>query len=159
MERQVVDLGFILKQFPDFKFSMGSFDDRLRLQKFVYLLQTFDIYLGYDFSWYIRGPYCSTLATCGFGLVEIYNRIPDDEKVKFVNSSVQDNFKTFSKFIAGKEHDADYLEIAASLHYLKSLGMYSDDQVLEKVKNKRPSFTAQQCRTIWEDLKNVGRLD
>ena len=153
MEQQAVDLGFVLKQFPDFKLSMDSFDGRLRLQKFVYLLQTFDVYLGYDFSWYIRGPYCSTLATCGFGLVGMYNKIPDGEKVKFVDSSVQDRFERFAEFISGKEHDTDYLEIAASLHCLKALGKYTDDQILERVKNKRNSFTEQQCKDIWEDLK------
>ena len=40
MNRQTIDLGLILRHFPDVKYSMDEFDDRLRLQKFIYLLQT-----------------------------------------------------------------------------------------------------------------------
>lgn len=54
INRQTIDLGFILRHFPYVEFSMDGFDGRLRLQRFICLLQTFDIYLGYEFSWYIR---------------------------------------------------------------------------------------------------------
>lgn len=54
MNRMVVDLGVLLKNTPGYDFSMASFNDRLRLQKTVYLLQAFGIYPGYDFSWYLR---------------------------------------------------------------------------------------------------------
>ena len=54
-------LGLVLKKIPEFSddFSMDRFNDRLKLQKIIYLLQAFDVYLGYNFGWYLRGPYCS----------------------------------------------------------------------------------------------------
>lgn len=53
MDRQAMDLGYILRQFPDLGFGMDDTGHRLRVQRFVYLLQAFDIYLGY-----------TTLGTC-----------------------------------------------------------------------------------------------
>ena len=91
---------------------MDGFDGRLRLQRFIYLLQTFDIYLGYEFSRYIRGPYCSTLSTCWFALRGIYDKIPAG-KAGFESPSVQKRFERFQKFIGGREGDAKFLEIAA----------------------------------------------
>lgn len=38
-DRQTIDLGVVLKSFPEFRFSMETTEDRLRLQRFVYLLQ------------------------------------------------------------------------------------------------------------------------
>ena len=53
VDRQAIDLGYILRQFPDLDFGMDDFGHRLRVQKFVYLLQAFDIYLA-----------TTTLGTC-----------------------------------------------------------------------------------------------
>ena len=153
MNRQTIDLGFILKHFPDMEFSMDMFDDRLRLQKFIYLLQTFDIYLGYDFSWYIRGPYCSTLSTCGFALKHIYNKIPG-KKIRFSDPAVQERFKKFQKFIKGHETNPEFLEIAASLHYLNVAGAPEKDNTIRKLMEKKPGrFTPARCEEVWEELK------
>lgn len=35
----------------------NNFDDRLRLQKYVYLIQRLGLSLGYRFNEYLRGPY------------------------------------------------------------------------------------------------------
>ena len=69
--RQPFVLGFILRKFLEFGFSMKGFDGRLRLQKFICLLQAHGICLGYDY-WCLLGPYCSSLATGRFILGDIY---------------------------------------------------------------------------------------
>ena len=152
MQRQIVDLGFIMRQFPAIEFSMDTFSDRLRLQKFIYLLQAFDIYLGYDYSWYLRGPYCSNLAACAFALQEIYDHVPD-MKVSFLNNKTQRRFEDFKRFIKGREIDNDFLEIAASLHFLKKTTRGADDEIIRKVANKQKQFTESQCREIYNLIK------
>lgn len=124
MDRQAFVLGHILRRFPGFKFSMGTFDDRLRLQKFIYLLQAHDIYLGYDFSWYLRGPYCTALAASGFMLDGFYSMLPDShgKSEGFANSVVRDRFRRFAEFVRDKEMDTNFLEAAASLHFLLKTG-------------------------------------
>lgn len=151
MNRPTVDLGMILRQAPEFKFDMDTFDGRLRLQKFVYLLQAHGIYLGYDFSWYLRGPYCTGLATCGFALRDIYGDIPEDVRVEFADSDDQLNFERFLKFVKGKEMDTNYLEIAASIHILKKAGM-DESGIIPRVMAKSKLFTKEKCERAWDDL-------
>lgn len=151
MNRPTVDLGMILRQAPEFKFDMDSFDGRLRLQKFIYLLQAHGIYLGYDFSWYLRGPYCTGLTTCGFALKDIYHDIPKNVKAEFADPDDQLNFERFLKFVDGKEMDTDYLEIAASIHILKKTGMAESD-IIPRVVAKSESLTMEKCERAWDDL-------
>ena len=154
VNRQPVDLGFVLRQFPRLEFGMHTFEHRLRLQKFVYLLQAFDVYLGYDYSWYLRGPYCSNLAASGFALAEFYGDIPGGSRMSFSSSAVHARFERFGEFIAGREADADFLEVAASFHFLERGGGLSRDEVLEKVRNKRrPGFTETRCREVRSSLE------
>ena len=137
MNRQVIDLGHILRQFPDLDFGMDDFEHRLRTQKFVYILQTFGIYLGYDYSWYLRGPYCTSLATIGFALSKIYGDVPYDKGLVFVNPGIQERFEQFKEFIKGRENDNGFLEIAASLHMLKKTSGLDRGEIIKKVADKQ----------------------
>ena len=159
MSRQPVDLGFVLRQFPGLEFGMHTFGHRLRVQKFVYLLQSFDVYLGYDYSWYLRGPYCSTLAASGFALAGFYADIPSGAGMHFSSPSVQGRFARFKEFIGGRENDNAFLEIAASFHFLEGEGTMGREEVLDKVVNKRAEFTEGQCvkvRSYLEKWNLVG---
>ncbi len=157
MNKQVIDLGCMLRGFPKIKFSMDTFNDRLQLHKFIYLLQTFDVYLGYEFNWYIRGPYCSLLSTCGFQLREIYDEIPK-QKIKFRMSSAQKKFEKFRKFIKGREDNLEFLEIAASLHWLK-VRKNSDEDAIRRVTAKKPNFTEERCKEILEELREWNLIE
>lgn len=163
MNRQPIDLGFILQQFPRFEFSMASFEDRLRVQKFVYLLESFDVYLGYEYSWYLRGPYCLTLAASGFALDGFYARIPENPNMHFSKPSVHERFEGFKRFVSGREADIDFLEMAASLHFLEKSGGLPRAQIFERVLNKRrPRFTesgyreVQGCLEQWKLIGGSG---
>ena len=158
MDRQTLDLGFILRQFKKYKFSMDTLNDRLRLQKFIYLLQAHDIYLGYDYSWYLRGPYCTTLAKRGFVLESLYNDIPRNAKAEFADPVIQDRFMKFKRFIKGHETDTDYLEMLASLHILKIEGV-GKKEAIEIVHAKKPNeFGRQRCSEIWDnDMPKLSR--
>ena len=157
MNRSTVDLGMILRQAPKFEFDMDTFGGRLRLQKFIYLLQAHGIYLGYDFSWYLRGPYCTGLTTCGFALRDIYRDIPETVDVEFADPDDQLNFERFLKFVEDKETDTNYLEIAASIHILKKTGMAESD-IIPRVMAKSKSFTRGMCEQAWDDMTGQGLL-
>ena len=157
-DKQTIDLGVILRQFPEFQFSMDTFDGRLKLQKLIYLLQASDVFLGYHYSWYLRGPYCSTLTTCGFELREIYDEIPEKIKIEFPNPSTRDKFAKFKKSMANRWTDSDFLEIAASVHLLYTLGK-KYDHIIKKVTAKQKTFTEEQVKQVWEELKRWGLLE
>ena len=152
VDRQIIELGTVLRQFPSFEFSMEGFNARLRLQKFIYLLQSFDVFLGYNYNWYIRGPYCSTLATCGFGLQDVYDQIPEGAVMEFADPTIQGRFSRFRKFIQGRETNTDWLEIAASIHMLNRLD-YDRDCVIQQVVAKQARFTREQVEREWAELE------
>ena len=47
-------------------FNMDLFSHRLILQKKIFLLQQLGLKSDYSFKIYLRGPYCSQLATDGY---------------------------------------------------------------------------------------------
>ena len=156
VNRQPVDLGFVLRQLPRLEFGMHTFGHRLRVQKLVYLLQSFDVYLGYDYSWYLRGPYCSTLAASGFALAGFYGDIPAGAGMRFSSPSVHGRFECFKRFVDGRENDNAFLEMAASLHFLEGKGGLSHKEALDLVAGKRPEFTREQCEEARRRLEEGG---
>jgi len=68
MERQQILLAKSLEA-ARIPLSVSTFDDRLILQKTVYLLQAAGIQLGYRFRWYLKGPYSPDMTANAFGIV------------------------------------------------------------------------------------------
>lgn len=149
LDEDAVSLGMVVRNLNNF--DMTSFNGRLTLQKSIYLLQSFDVYLGYRFSWYIRGPYSTRLASTGFALQEIYEGLPAG---KFSSRQVQTRFKRFLGFMEDKKHDPDRLEILASIHFLKRVHKtMSKSKILTRVENKQSYFTTHQCAEGWTELR------
>lgn len=154
--RSAVELGYILKHIPGYKFSMDEFDDRLRLQKTVYFLQAFGINRGYQFGWYLRGPYCSLVAIDGFDLRGVYSEIPDGKTV-FTTQKANESFRRFCTFVRGKS--TAYLEIASTIHHLRQSGTGgSEDRIKKTVEQKRPEFTLGQVERAWSDMSGAGLI-
>ena len=151
--KSAVELGYILKHIPGYEFSMDSFDDRLRFQKIVYLLQAFDINRGYDYSWYLRGPYCSLAAHDGYDLRDVYESIPMGSKV-FKSARANKAFKRFCKFVENK--GTCDLEIAAHLHYLRHSEDWEEARIRKAVEDKRDEFTKEMVDKTWGDMREEG---
>lgn len=151
---EVINLGLVLRNLNNF--DMSTFSGRLTLQKTIYLMQTFGIYLGHNFSWYLRGPYSSHLASVGFALQEIYPKIQD---AGHFEKKTQKKFDRFLGFMNDKKHDPDRLEILASIHFLKKLyPKMTKAEIVEKVKNKQKYFTKKQCEDAWHELEEWSMI-
>ncbi|MGC9108605.1 MAG: hypothetical protein ACP5IE_10520, partial [Infirmifilum sp.] len=62
---------------PDFHLDVkNSFDDRLRLQKYVFIMEKLNLDLGYSFNMYLRGPYSPALA------IDYYNYSDNIKELK-----------------------------------------------------------------------------
>lgn len=158
LNRQVLDLGYVLRHFPDLEFGVGDTGHRLRVQRFVYLLQSFDIYLGYDYTWYMHGPYCTTLAAMARALSGIYDKIPYDQGMTFVDPGVQRRFERFKRFIAGRESDGAFLEIAASLHVLHRTSGLSCPDIIKRVAAESKRFKEIECGRVWVEMEEWGLM-
>lgn len=153
INEETFTLGLILKNLDNF--DMSTFQGRLILQKTVYLMQAFDVYIGHTFSWYLRGPYSSHLASLGFQLQENYDKIPEGKFEK----GTQKKFEAFLSFMKDKKSNPDRLEILASIHFLKKIySKMSKAEIIEKVKNKQKYFTKKQCEDAWIELKNKDMI-
>ena len=149
-----ISLGMVVKNLDNF--DMSSFGGRLTLQKSVYLLQAFDVYLGYRFSWYIRGPYSTRLASAGFALQGVYEDLPIGT---FSSKQVQSKFRRFLDFMKDKSRDPNRLEILASIHFLKKVHKHMPkSKILAKVENKQSYFTMLECEKGWNELEEWDRI-
>lgn len=159
----VPNLGYILKLVPNADFKMDGFDDRLRLQKVVYMLQAFGVNLGYGFSWYFRGPYCTSLARAGFELEQIYGMIPDGVEVKPVDPGARDGLKRCIRFLGDVmdgPYDLDRVEIAASLHLLVITTSLTKQEMFRRVTKKMSvrGVTDGMCEEMWRRLQKEGLI-
>ena len=148
-------LGSLLKRIGYTCFSMRTFKERLILQKQVYLLQAFGLYLGYRYKWYLYGPYSSDLARDGFDLFnsELFSSLP---KIKFGNPKAQALFTQYLDFLGKKKNDPEWLELISSIHCLTEI--YPDsskDKIIEKVVSKQPYFNETNCEKAWEYLQDT----
>lgn len=93
-----------LKENLDFDFDVRSFNDRIKLQKYVFIAKSFNFDNNYGFNLYIRGPYSTNLADDYYNmdLSESMTNIPD----KFLGED-------FKKLV--QEKDLYWLEAAATM--------------------------------------------
>ena len=114
------------------KFNIETKDERIRLQKIVYLLQRCGVNLGYNYGWYIYGPYSRELTSVYYDLdtslkcnEKDYTWYKLDESVEELTEGIK-KFESISKIPDGvsiakdptKGKDIAWLEFIASIDYL-----------------------------------------
>lgn len=90
---------------------METFDDKLQVQKITYLGQESGIDLGYLFEWYRRGPYCKLVSEDAHEAIK--NNLTQDQGLD------GKTLERFAETIKPHNNDTEWLEIAASLQYLR----------------------------------------
>jgi hypothetical protein len=142
----------------DLKQSLSDFSERKRIQKAVCLLQyIFGIDLGYNFSWYIHGPYSPDLTKTLFELAE-----SEPRKVGSPPPRDKDRIEAFKKFVGDSFGSAEQMELTGSLFFLYYLGKKrataSDDEILETFREKKPFFSDADVEKVWSKRTQVERL-
>jgi uncharacterized protein YwgA len=157
-KEKILGLGGIFRRVGNFQPNvfMSSFDARLIFQKTVYLLQAFGLYLGFDFSWYLRGPYSPMLAHYGYEIAKTNKPIP---LVKFADPQSERKFEEFLDFLGPEKENAEWLEILASIHMQWKLYPWkSRDDILKIVVRKQSYFTTEKCEEAWNYLSRYGLI-
>lgn len=110
-------------------FTLTNFDDRLIIQKAVSIIQAAGVNLGYDFHWYLRGPYSPALTRDAFD-VAAENEITQGGKWQLDETS-QTRLKAIKPLFANTDRHrlAKNLEILASLLYLLRLKRATENDV------------------------------
>lgn len=145
------DLGDFVAYLEDelgWEFDADSFEDRLKLQKYLYLGEIFGLSHSYDYNLYNYGPYSPKLADDYYNLPTNTDgsRIPSFETTEFIDL-VEDK-------------DAKWLEIAATTYrFMKKYdSYYTDEEYREKVVHRVcevKDTTPGLVRSTFDDLASV----
>jgi uncharacterized protein YwgA len=126
------------------KFRIDSVDDRITVQKAVYLAQLAGVDLGYRFSWYRFGPYCSDLADAYYALdrsvrrgESTNNALADAAKGRLAKVKALTSSKP-----PGNLKQKDWLELLASVHYLWAVSKFDDQRALSVMQRQKSNLVA-----------------
>jgi uncharacterized protein YwgA len=150
-------LGGILRNFYD-DFDMTQFDMRLKIQKIIYLMKTKDMNLGYEFGLYLYGPYSVELTRDAFQISDLVKNFNGIDKI-----TPTEKKEEFIHFILELEKDSRkdnpiWLEIVASYLFLKKMGYSNDEEIINRIKQKRPDFDIkdEDIKLIISEIKSGG---
>lgn len=131
-----------------------NFKDRLKLQKYIYLIQNRGIPLGFYFNFYLYGPYSTDLTRASFQIEDYENAHP----VKFKNEQYEKIFVDTLSVIDKHKNDTKWLECTSSILFLKDIG-YTKASIYRKLKNKITSFDESYINQVWKELIDIGWLN
>jgi uncharacterized protein YwgA len=120
---------------------IDTVDDRKRVQKAVYLGQLSGIDLGYQYGWYRMGPYCPALTRDYYALESELAASALDPKGQALNAAAVEKLKTVTPLLQPPMADVaqeDWLELIASVHFLKTVSKQSDAEALATLKKQKP---------------------
>lgn len=144
-------------------FQMSTFEDRLILQKVVYLAQTAGARLGYFYNWYLHGPYCPALAEDAFSVkVAIDGENDESEAYELAARPLKDleRIKNFAKEQT-RASLARRLELLASVHFLidrKQISGRDPETIVKKLKRFGKDFDVDAVTSALTELDNCGLL-
>lgn len=144
-------IGGIIKRVSNF--NMNDLNGRMLFQKTIYLIQAFDIPLGYNFNWYLKGVYSSKLAEVGFNIKDRIDQIPF---AKFSAPEYEEKFLNFLRFIEPYKQDTSMLEIFSSLHWFKKAKPGYEKDVYIDLVTQAKNIDIQLVTEGWEILHNEG---
>ncbi len=136
--------------------NMSAFNDRLRLQKIVYLLQQFGLQTHWGFNWYVRGPYSPELAH------EAFERGGLDFHGVELTERDKHAINVFREKMDAREISPIELETAAAILFIRK---HTSDpktmteselvaQVLEEKPHLAPNVVKKWARILCPDLKD-----
>ncbi len=153
MVNSTVLAGIVKKIYLDF--NLNTFENRIKLQKIIYLLQAYGINLGYIFSIYIRGPYSQELTKTAY-YIQDFNSATN---IDFENPKDTEIFESYINKIEEFKHNIKWLEVASTLHLFKNMNKStSKDEIITKVMSIKP-FTKEEIEKVWGELKEWKIMD
>ena len=144
-------------------FSVSSFQDRLIFQKAIYLAQAAGVNLGYYYSWYLHGPYCSALASDGFAVQnEIAQGHDESREWKLDAASIANLQRLKPLFQADSDGErARKLELLASNHFLikrKQVSEATPEKLSATLRRFKKLFPIEEIAEALRELKTYGLL-
>ena len=142
-------------------FQVSRFEDRLILQKAIYLAQAAGVELGYFYNWYLHGPYCPALAEDAFS-VNVAIAGGNDESKPYLLAEESSKALGGIKAIIKKTNPellARKLELLASVHFLidrKQVSGRDPKTIVERLERFNKDFDEAAVTSALTELDNCG---
>ena len=141
MEAKLIALKLLLDSLG-VRDQIDTIDDRKRIQKAVYLGQLANIDLGYRFGWYLRGPYSPALTKDYYSLAAAVESGDQEFKKRRLAPNVKSALSRIKPLLQVPNtvtlEQEDWLELLASLHFLRTISNYSEQKASAEIKEKKP---------------------
>ena len=134
-------------------YSLDTINDRILLQKKVFLAQDIGLPLGYGYSWYIHGPYSPDLTSVAYQVIpegcdsieNMHFREPYAKIIESVN--LLENEIRERKLKIGT---VQWYELLASIAYWYKRGYNSEKAAVQKIKETKPQFSEEQAKAAYQ---------
>lgn len=142
--------------------SLESINDRILLQKKIFLAQDIGLPLGYGYSWYIHGPYSTDLTTVAYQVIpqgcdsiENSNFKPLYSNMISKVNALEDEIKKNSIQISVVQ----WYELIASIAYWNKHGYDSEEKIVAKIKESKPQFSEEQVHVAYTTYRNFKKSE
>ncbi|NLW92587.1 MAG: hypothetical protein GXY34_13440 [Syntrophomonadaceae bacterium] len=129
--------------------SIDSLDQRILLQKKLYLAQACGANFGHRFHWYIHGPYSKDLTNVAYEVIPQADEELDGYKLRGNITQILDNINRLSTIKPDTLTESSWYELIASLVYLR------EDYGIEGLKNKRDVITKLKVSKPWYEKNEI----
>ena len=163
-ERRFAAVFLIMRELGGF--TINSLEDRVLMQKAVYLFQLFDLDLRFRFSWYLRGPYSRELAYCAREFDD--KKTPGDVTKKLkLNERAKRAATQLKGWLETRPQELEksrWLELISSIHYLLHIASPTSAITIDKVGEHlkrvgKDEFTQEQVAQAWKALEECGGIN
>ncbi len=129
-------------------FSIDTINERILLQKKIYLAQDLGLPLGYGYSWYIHGPYSTDLTAIAYQIIPEGDEAIEGKTLKQPYADMIKKVNDLEKIIDEKQLQisvVQWYELLASIAYwIKSENNDDKEVIKNKIKETKPQFSEDQ---------------
>lgn len=123
---------------------VSSKDRRIELQKVVCLAQQGGLSLGYGFNWYVRGPYSPGLTSDYYQLSADIGPVSEEAANLNLNETAKAVLARVRALLSPPTNVALsrtlWLELLASIAFLRKKYRYSEEQARQKILRDKPGL-------------------
>jgi hypothetical protein len=140
---------------------IAGVDNRLRIQKAVYLAQAAGINLGYPYSWYVKGPYSPALTHDYYQLDEALRAGDQSHAGKVLNPALSAAIPRIRRILSIPQDLSvpkhTWYEALASLHFLLVSSKKDENTAKQFLNEVKPHLRTILERAILH-LRNNGLI-
>lgn len=138
MSNNLLALKLLLENFG-VNTDISNVDLRKEKQKAVYLAKIEGADLGYSYGWYVRGPYSPSLTADYYELSR--QEVGTGQLRADLQAAVERARNKYYLTSPAEFPIHNWLELLASLHYLRKTSKYDAEKARQTIRDKKPHLT------------------